>query len=110
MRYYDNYGKLEHGDKQVNDRLYMQSLRAGFGGASVCVLAGVNVFWDHFAKNQRNRTKLSPRRSQWRADLHIHLSFKATVNESHLIISPERIYNFGRGAYSIAAFVKNLSV
>lgn len=57
-----------------------------------------------------NRGKLLLRWSLWRLDLHVHRSFKATVNESHLFISPERICNFGSGAYSVAAFVKNLLV
>lgn len=76
----------------------------------VCWCVWLQVCFGISLKNQSNREKLLPSRSQRRADLHMHLSFKTTVNESHLIISPERICNSVGLDYGIAAFVKNLWV
>lgn len=58
------------------------------------------------SQNRSNRGKLLPSGSQRRADLRIRFSFKTTVNESNLIISPERICNCVELGYGLAALLK----
>ena len=70
-------------------------------GVQVWMCFGISL------QKQSFRTELLPCRSQWRSDLHRHLSFKTAVSESHLIISPGRIHNFSRLDYSTAGFVKS---
>lgn len=98
---YGDHGKLEPRSTQVQ---YMAG--SGYPQCARLVLMCVCLQVGLYFCACKTGNQLFERGSQWRADLHIHLSFKTPVNESNLIISPERIYNCIRLVYGRAALLK----